>query len=63
MTANATCPKCGKSLTFDLGDVEGAIADLLKRLAERVVCDRCAGPQREQPEPPRWEVRLPYADS
>jgi hypothetical protein len=66
MTIETNCPKCGKPLTFDLGNVQGVIADLLKRLAQQVVCDACTGSERKRPAQkpvaPKAGPRLPYAD-
>ena len=64
MTANATCPKCGKVLRLDLGDVGGEMAALLREIAvKRVICNQCATPE-PRPEPelsPRrqFTVELP----
>ncbi len=62
-TISTTCPKCGKPLALDAGDVDGPIADVLKEIAKRIVCNQCATPE-PRPEPelsPRrqFTVELP----
>ena len=44
-TISTTCPKCGKPLALDAGDVDGPIADVLKEIAKRIVCNQCATPE------------------
>jgi len=44
-TITTTCPKCGKPLTLDAGDVDGEMAGVLVEIAKRVICDQCATPE------------------
>jgi len=66
-TISTTCAKCRKPLALDFGDVDGEMADVLREIAKRVVCDQCASqrhapPARPTNPPTREAVRSPMAD-
>jgi len=74
-TISTTCPKCGKPLTLDAGEVDGEMADILREIAKRVICDQCATPEPipgpdtgntyppaiDQPEPDAHPTRRQFA--
>ena len=44
-TITTSCAKCRKPLALDFGDVDGEMADVLREIAKRVVCNQCATPE------------------
>ena len=66
-TIESHCPRCGSAVAVELNldGFDQGLATSLRRMASHSLCQGCADPERQRPEPvrpQRREVRTPYRD-